>query len=88
MPDSHCLSVTVSKKKAADARLNVFVLSPLFVLFSLDRSPFFLYYSGEMPSEVPAVPDQNSEYLTIDQKVDFYRQEPEREEKAEEKSGA
>lgn len=55
-------------------------------IFNYVREVAAAFQSGEISPTAPAAPDTNLENLTIDQKVELYRQELEREEKAAEKS--
>lgn len=55
-------------------------------IFNYVREVAAAFQSGEISPTAPAAMDVNLENLTIDQKVELYRQELEREEKAAEKS--
>ena len=55
-------------------------------IFNYVREVAAAFQSGEISPTAPAAMDMNLENLTIDQKVELYRQELEREEKAAEKS--
>lgn len=55
-------------------------------IFNYVREVATAFQSGEICPTAPAALDANLENLTIDQKVELYRQELEREEKAAEKS--
>ncbi len=55
-------------------------------IFNYVREVAAVFQSGEISPTAPAAMDVNLENLTIDQKVELYRQELEREEKAAEKS--
>ena len=55
-------------------------------IFNYVREVAAAFQSGEISPTAPAAMDVNLENLTIDQKVELYRQELEREEKAAERS--
>lgn len=55
-------------------------------IFNYVREVAAAFQSGDISPTAPAAPDVDLENLTIDQKVELYRQELEREEKAAEKS--
>lgn len=55
-------------------------------IFNYVREVAAAFQSGDISPTAPAAPDVDLENLTIDQKVELYRQELEREEEAAEKS--
>ncbi len=55
-------------------------------IFNYVREVAAAFQSGDISPTAPAAPDVDLENLTIDQKVELYRQELEREEKAAERS--